>query len=508
MQVATYDNIRAYLTFLRDSYRGGYHYSNPAQSVLSSVSVSEYAVDKDGNPIPISTSAFSSYLIPHDGESAASFSSRNRMASYINLVKPVVSAYVDAVSSKPPMRNFGKVTQGIGNDVDTMGSSYDEFVRNVATENCIYGWTFIIVDVQPNDPTKIRFILVDPTKVIFLKTDDFGRIIDFAFVNQAEIANASAPAIQDVVFTRINDGGIHTLTGRVDFSKGFNLDEMEVTNSVPLAPGLRGQIPVVVSYYQRDTSSLVPVGISLVESQAQIGREVYNLQSYSQDILRMSFPQLTYPIKTSNGSLTPEAQIGMGTKLTLTYDSDTNAPSYISPSKDTTDALKAQSDWLIDKAFAAAHLDLNSAAGVNSSGFALTVKSREFENAVRRFAKEMGKFETKLLDLASKILGIQGDPGFSVSYPDKFSPVDMGAALQNAKSVLDLSKEYQIGETAKKEALLFIITNALGLSDEVSQIVVKEVAKANAQPPQTTQLAAPGAPAEPPTQPTTPEPIG
>lgn len=481
MQQGSYGNIRGHLTFLRDSYRGGYFYTNPAQSILNSVSISDTAVDKDGFVIPISTTNFSSYLTPYDGESASSFSNRTKTAAYINLVRPVVSAYVDAATSKVS-RNFGKLGTGISSDIDTQGSSYDEFLRNAATDSCVYGWTFVVVDVQPNDPTKVRYVLVDPTKVERVVVDDYGKIEDFLYITQAEIANAAAPAIQSISAVRINSSGISILQGTVDYNKGYDPNNLKVVSNVPLAPGLNGQLPVIVSFYQKDTSSLIPMGISLVETQAQIGREVYNLQSYSQDILRMHFPQLIYPIKASNGSLTPEAQRAMGTKVALTYDSETNAPSFISPSKDSTDALKAQSDWLIEKAMAAAYLDLNSSSGVNSSGFALTIKSREFENAVKRFAKELSKFETKLLDISAKIVGIQGDPAYSVNYPDNFSPIDISSALQTVKTVLDLSKEYDIGETAKKEALIFIVTNALGLSDEINSKMIKEISKANTAP--------------------------
>ena len=189
-----------------------------------------------------------------------------------------------------------------------------------------------MIDVNPEDATKVRYILIDPTKVDFIKVNDYGKIIDFGFVSQSEVANASAPAIQNITLTRINEKGIHILSGKVNYEKGYNPDELTVVEHIPLAPGLNGNLPILACYYQKDTASIVPVGISLIETQAAIGREVYNLQSYSQDILRMHFPQLTYPIKESNGALTPEAQKAMGTTTAITYDSETNAPSYISPS--------------------------------------------------------------------------------------------------------------------------------------------------------------------------------
>lgn len=146
--------------------------------------------------------------------------------------------------------------------MDTQGSSYREFIRNVATEDCVSGWTYVIVDVQPEDPSKIRYIMVDPTAVCQIVTDDFGKLVEFVFITQSEVANASAPSIQDITVVRINAKGVHTLSGQVDFAKGFDLDKLEVTSSIPLAPGLNGQLPVIVSYFKKDTSSIVPVGIS------------------------------------------------------------------------------------------------------------------------------------------------------------------------------------------------------------------------------------------------------
>ena len=490
MQIGTYQNIRGHLLFLKDSYRGGYNYTNPAESTLASVNLYVNNISEDGTLSRVSAGNFRSYLIPHEGESVSSFSSRIKIASYINLVQPVVSAYVDSVMTKKIERTFGKLENHMSDNVDFQGSSYEEFLKNVAIDACVEGWTFVFVDVNPEDPTKIRYVLIDPTKVELIAVDDFGKIIDFAFVTQSEVANASAPAVQNITLVRINSDGIHTLRGNVNYEKGYDINKLEKVETIELAPGLNGKLPIVTCFYQKDTSSIIPVGISLIETQAAIGREVYNLQSYAQDILRMHFPQLTYPIKGSGGGggeLTPEAARAMGTTVALTYDSETNPPNYINPSKDSTDALKAQSDWLIEKAMAAAYLDLNSSSGVNSSGFALTIKSREFENAVKRFSSELSKFEKKLLQVSSEVLGISGDPGFVVRYPDKFSPNDIASALQTAKTVLDISKEYNIGTVAKQEALIFIVTNALGLSDEIAASVIKEIRNLNKDIPAVSQ---------------------
>ena len=104
MQFGTYQNIRGHLHFLKDSYRGGYSYSNPTESTLAAVEIFETEILTDGTLNKVSAGNFRSYLIPHDGESAASFSSRNKSACYINLVQPVVSAYVDSVLSKKVQR--------------------------------------------------------------------------------------------------------------------------------------------------------------------------------------------------------------------------------------------------------------------------------------------------------------------------------------------------------------------------------------------------------------------
>lgn len=482
MQVGSYQNIKGRLHFLKDSYRGGYNYANPSQSTLSDVSISDYAIDQKEQLYVAKTTSFRSYLTPHEGESSESFRARARSAYYINLVQPVVSAYVDAATAKEPVRSFGKLQDLIPSDVDNQGSTYHEYIRNIATESCISGFCFTLVDVQPDDPTKIRYIMIQPSAIERVITDDFGRLIELTFITQAEVANASAPAIQNVMMVCVNKEGIHILKGIVDFNSSYDLSKLEVVSSVPIAAQLEGQLPIVVSYYKKDTSSVLPLGISLVETQADIGKEVYNLQSYSQDILRTHFPQLIYPIKNSGGALTPEAARAVGTKVALTYDSETNSPAYISPSKDSTDALMAQTDWMIKKSYETAHLDLQSSAGVNSSGFALTVKSREFENAVRAFAKELEKFEQKLLEVSSKVLGIQGAPQFKVTYPTRFSPIDIGSALQNAKIVLDLSDKYNLGATAVEEALTFIVSNALTLNEEVSSKIIKEIKAGLARP--------------------------
>lgn len=477
MQSSNYQDVKGHLHFLQDSFKGGLAYSNPAYSSLANVSIISSVSDADGNISSVSPTSFRSYLIPHDGESASSFAARNSHASYINLVQPVVSAYVDSATSGKDKRNIGKLAQGVPDDVDNQGSSYEEFIRGCASEFAVNGWSFVLVDVQSDDPTKIRYILIDPTKVELITVDDEGNIVDFVFVNSSDYLSST---VQEVVLTRINSNGITVLKGPVNISKGIDLASLGIQSNTPLAPGLEGKLPIVVGYFVKDRSSLIPVGISLIETQASIGRKVFNLQSYSFDILRMHFPQLVYPISSQKGDMEPEARIAVGSKVVLPYNSETNSPNFISPSRDSTDALLAQVDWEINKAYEAAHLDLASSAGVNSSGWALTVKSREFESAVKRFAMQLQKFETKLLKMSATILGIS-EPNIIVTYPDKFTPFDTTAALQNAMKVLEISNQYPLGIEAKKAALTFIVTNALPLADEQKAKIIREIESLNKQ---------------------------
>jgi hypothetical protein len=484
-QASNYSAIRDFLLFLNDSYQGGLAYSTPSPSILSSTStITRWFNNETGRVVEREGDRFQTYLLPHDAETSRDFAARIQKAAYINLCQPLVSAYTDAALQKVD-RNLGGLTEALTEDVDYKESTYSEFIAQCADNFAVYGFSFVVVDVDSIDPRKPRYIPVDPTKVCYIQTDDYGRLEAFAWINQSEYKNETQPTIQNITVTLVDKQGFHTLNGMIDVRKGIDLRKLKTLNMVPLSPTLNGDLPVVVGYFKRDTTSILPLGISLIADTAQVGRTIYNLLSSASDILQMHFPLLTLPMKKTGGSMSVEAEIAVSSKTALPYDSDTNAPTYINPSKESTEELRQHSDWLARWAFKLAGLDIEQAS-VPQSGISLRIKSRDFENRVKAFANQLQKFEIKLLKTTCQLLGVSFND-ISVSYPDRFTLPDTAENVANALAVLTLSKNIvDLGPQAKLSAIRYFLTNALPLGDSELAKILKEI-EVNLQNPQPLQ---------------------
>jgi hypothetical protein len=478
-EVTSYSAIRNTLLFYNDSFQGGASYLSPSPSTLSSTTLTVRYHDKEsGQVVARAGSTFNTYLLPFDGETQTSFSARVQKSSYLNLVQPIVSAYCDAALQKV-YRDLGPLEDVLTQDVDYKESSYPEFISQCAESFAVYGFSFVVVDVDIEVVGKPRYIHVDPTKVCYLQVNDYGKLEAFAWVNSSEYKNETQPSIQTVTITLLDSTGFKSLRGTVDFSKGINLGNLEVVSSTPLSPTLGDNLPVVVGYYKRDNTSVAPLGISLVADAAHVGRTIFNLLSSAVDILGSHFPLLTLPMKKTGGALTAEAEIAIGTKSALPYDSDTNAPTYINPSKESTEELRNHADWLGRWVFKLVGLDIEQSS-VPQSGISLRIKSREFEARVKAFAANLKKFETKLLSVTCAVLGIE-PKGITVTYPDRFTLPDSSEGVANALAVLTLGKTVELGSTAKLAAVKYFLSSALPLGETELTSILGEIERSMKQ---------------------------
>lgn len=462
--------MRDTLLFYNDSFQGGSSYLRPSPSTLSTTSTAVRFIDQATNKVVERDGAsFNTYLLPYSGEDSKSFNVRVQKSSYLNLCQPIVSAYVDAALQKV-YRNFGNLEDALAEEVSHNESTYPEFISQCAESFAVYGFSFVVVDVDSNNPALPRYVHVDPTKVCYLQVSDFGALEAFAWVNQGEYKNELQPSVQNVTVTLVDANGFSTLQGSVDFSKGIDLGKLKTVNNVPLSETLNGQLPVVVGFFKRDNTSTIPLGISLIADASHMGRTIFNLLSSAQDILSSHFPLLTIPLKRTGGAMTPEAQIAIGVNSGLPYDSDTNAPQYINPSKDSTQELRAHADWIGRWVFKLVGLDIEQSS-VPQSGISLRIKSRDFESRVKAFAANLRKFELKLLKLTCDLLGVD-QKGIEITYPDRFTLPDSSEGVQNALAVLTLGKDVELGSTARLTALKYFLTSALPIGEaELTKIV-------------------------------------
>lgn len=468
--IARYDASRERIKFLQDSYYGGDCYKNPSTLILSHQTLTyQELIQSSGTLITKQGRSYNSYLIPHECESAESYSARLAIANYINLCEPVVSAYVDAATASIK-RDFGKLKDKLTVPVDYKKTSYQNFIKNAAIEFAVSGFAFTVVTVDEN--ISPIYTLVDPTKVLYLITDDFGRITEFAFINQSEILNQAKPSVQNIVATLITKNNISIRSGEIDTSQGYRLTDLKEEASYNLPDSLNGELPIAIGFYKQNMKSIAPFGESLISTQADIGREVYNLESYVFEICGKTFPQLIYPVSTGQTMSTAEIQKATGTSVALPYNSETNAPQYISPSKESIEALRMQIDAKIQEAYKAAKMDPNQSQ-IPQSGVALRIKSKQFMDAITAFAEQIKAFEESLLLITCKLTGIK--PNFNISVDSRFSSVDISEAIQNASTILSMLKTIDLKSQTQREIMKYVISNAVAFSPDVQALIFKDL---------------------------------
>lgn len=479
MSLAKYDAIRARLTFLFDSYIGGDQYKNPSSNPLSTARIYGYSIDSStGDLIPSIRRTYASYLIPRDNESEREFEARISYASYNSLCRFVVDSYAEAVTTKV-QRKFGDLA-GFATKVDYKGRSWGSFVESIAKFTATYGFMFTVVDANESGP---KAIPVHPTQIAWIDVDGYtGDITEFAWIEDAYYADAVSPSSQSIKVRVYNKDGWSIRCGTVqNVHAGLTgvRDKLQPIESGALPERLNGKLPIVVSYYEEDTTNKWPFGYSLIDNIADIARQIYNDKSRLAELTVKAPPFLAIPQVKSGGALTPQTKQAIGLTKGFGHDSGTGGPAwvvlppeYAASIRDTCEALKTD-------ALQQVGLAVNASAQVQS-GEALRVGSREFDSRAARYANQMCQYEEQLKSLFCLFAGVS-DKNITITYPNKFTLPDLKEDIINAKEVLALNdidlveSAKTIGVDATVKAAMQIVCSALNVSDIEASAFEKEM---------------------------------
>lgn len=481
----TYDRLRAQWRFQHDAYWGGERYRYPSQTVLSSATTREPVLDESGALVRQREHLTWSYLVPHPSESEESFASRVRLATYVNVVQPIVDAYAEATTTRVE-REMGSVAPYL-RDVDRQGCTWSEHVEDVARWAAVYGCVAVVADTPRFAGTITRadeqalgvrpyVCTIHPPAWAWVDVDDTGSVTEFAYVDDAYVDDSqSAPTRK----TRV----------RVLRRDSWELREVEVSTQEGLSSArhaggrvldkgampaaLGGKLPVVFAFYKRDSSSRYPLGQSLVADAADIGRAIYNALSWIAEIHRFAgFPFLSIPLARTGGQLDPMTRVQIGPQRALPFDAAAGSPAYVQPSSESPRELREHCVWLFQTALRSAGIEMAADASSQvQSGEALRVRSRDFEARAARYARNLERYERQMLGLLATLAGVPADA--TVRYPQRFTLPDPTSDLTNAVRVLT-EIPVEIGVDAKVLAVSTALRAALGLSDaEVARVAAE-----------------------------------
>lgn len=489
MTIETYDEFRENWRYLKDSYLGGRFWRSPSALTLASNTLrwETSALDSANQPM-YAQQLRVSYLIPHEGESDHRFDGRLKLANYINMVSPVVKAYAEGVTAKVA-RDLGAAAE-FAEDVDRRGSDWGEYAEGVAQYACVYGVVATIVDapgvsVEGMSEAERRaqriapyLTAVHPPAWAWIRCED-DRVVEFAYVTQA-FRTGNTDEVELRVWyatTKDHPGGWEVRKGSVTSGTSVRVSASAFTlvESGPLPPVSRGEIPVTFAYYERDSASECPLGVSLIGDTADAAKIIYNTMSWATEINRLAaFPFLSVPLKSTGGQLDQATKAKIGPGQGLGFDSGSGAPSWVEPSGVSQKELREHCVFTFQWAMRTAGLDLaaDSSAQV-SSGEALRIRSRDFESRALRFAKNMRRWETATLNLFSAMAGVPTE-GQGITYPKRITLPDPSEDLARALALLQAPVD--IGPVARNHAVRQLIDSALSLSDAETADAVDHIA--------------------------------
>lgn len=493
-----FDRDRGYHSFLADAYEGGAAWENPSSPTLGvSRLFSRQVRPRETEPgeeiVERLEATVNTYLSPWPAETLSSFTRRRRLAVYINLVQPVVDAYVDTVTEQIT-RDLGTLDPYLAN-LDRQGQTWAELVGDVARQVALDGVTAVMLDNPPtNDATTraeevargvgLRATVVPIASWAWLEMDDDGAVTEFAYADAAtNDPTATARKVRVWVWKR--DGwSLHEAavpTGDTLEKHRPRITRSKPVRSGPLPPGL-DRIPVEFAYHRRVRRTRAPRGTSIAAAPAGISLQVYQLLSAIEDTHRRAPPFLSVPTRASNG-LEPEVKAKVGPEAALETTAG-STPQWVTFPPESLKDIREHVVYLVALAFRVSGLEVQADASAQvQSGEALRVRSRDFEARAKKLAKDLRAFEVRALALAARMLGMSAAP--SVTYPQRFVLGDPSELLAAAALLLQQVGD-RLGPAGTTEAVRQALGAALALDDATLARVMKEVEEKlrNGAPPQ------------------------
>ena len=475
-----FDDARGHHLFLADAYLGGLAWEQPSSPTLGTAQLYTYTVHtpEDGPQTVVETPSGQerSYLVPWPGESAANFRRRRSLAVYINLAEPIGDAYADAVTGGVS-RDLGALTPYL-TSLDGEGQDWQTLVSSVCLWTAVHGVVAVVLDAPTANAAEsraeeiargvsLRATIVTPAAWAWVRIDDDGCVVEFAYADQATVDSTALMQTVRVWVWSLAGWALYEHSCSHGSALGEQRDAVmrgTPKRAGPLSPRLSGKLPVVFAYNRRVTASRTPAGKSLVAGAASISRQVYQLLSSVEDTQRRAPSFLSIPT-ASKGALEPETQAKVGPDMALPAPEGAGTPSYVAYPPDVLAGLREHAMFLVLLAYRLAGLSVEADASIQvPSGEALRLKSRDFEARAKKLARSMADFERRALDVAGLYLGMDAAQT-TITYPQRFVLADTSETLAGAILLMQTLGD-RLGPTGLAETMRQAINAALTLDDK------------------------------------------
>lgn len=362
----------------------------------------------------------SANLVKHEDETTKSFDRRNAIAVYENHTRMVVDTYTSQLFKRSIARQkmqgaAGELLDGFFENVTRSGVSADEFFETFTQRLINYGACAIMVDRfdSVNAQTRAQELggnarpyayIVEPQNLVNWVLDEDNQ---FEAVLIREVFTPKTSVLEAP--------GIPVYRYRAWFRDRWELYDIVAGEAEgeftfkKTAEGLHnlGQVPIVVSYFQKAVSDGVPVGPSLVDDVAAISKRAFNLRSLiDEQIWQQCFNLLVVGEKLFdriNG-------FKFGVSGVLAQYEGEPPPFYLSPKMEVIDNLASQLKECQQEIRVLSGLGRLSEGASAESGIALAYKNVDKAALYQRLAQTIQDAEIRVTRLALKWFEIEDEP--------------------------------------------------------------------------------------------------
>lgn len=399
--------------------------------------------------------ATGSYIEKYNKESDEKYSSRKKIAYYLNYCAPVVDAYTGHIYKKNILRQSqnSNLQNFIDGFVDIARlNRLTDIMQQVRLYTGILGHCYIIVDkanqlngISQADEQYPYVYVVDPLSVV----DSSNNWL----LLQNEIkTNDKNPLVKEEVLAEYflwyrNDDETATWE-RID--KEGNILE---TKELPC-------YPVVKARGFNEMSEISDI--------ATVNRRIYNLCSEIDDLLRsQTFAILTYPTDNPNSL----KDIELGTDRILTYGAGGGVPSFIAPPASAIDAYEHRLEKLIDEIYRIASLHHSVQGTAVQSGVSIAYRFEQTNQKLQAKANLLKTAEILILNIVATFMGIE-NPDIKIEYPKDFQMEVLTDEIRTAFETLSLNLGDKFNAEYKKMVAMKLIPN---VSAKIKQEIMDDI---------------------------------
>jgi len=390
--------------FLGDSYTGGY----------------DYFLGK--------------YLEPYYYESKDDYQKRLRAIGLDNHVRSIVGIYNSFLFRKPVKRDLGQLENAPGmdafmKDADLDGRSFNAFISEMSSLAMVYGNVWVVIDKPGLQVgTRAEELQQDIRPYVSMFTPD--NVLDWAYTRRQN-------GLYELTYLKVKEEIVEAKQYIREYTPEevnvYRIDGDKKTGDLYTStPNYYGKIPAVPIYAQR--SNIRGVGISAVGDIADIQRELYEMGSEIEQIIRLTnHPSLVKSVDT-------EATAGAGSVIQMPPNLDGNLKPYLlQPNGASIESVLSAIRTKVDSIDRMASLGgIRSIESRRLSGIGLQTEFQMLNAKLADFASNLELAEEKIWRCWAMYQGMAFDG--EIIYPRSFSIQDKA----NDIAMLKMAKEANI----------------------------------------------------------------